>query len=62
MDKIETIIILIKKPKNRKLDLKGKIESNKNFNKMTKKKERERDSKQKDRIETYCIYKLETKD
>jgi len=37
MDQIEIIIILIEK-KNHKLDLKDKIESNKNFDKRTKKK------------------------
>jgi hypothetical protein len=38
MDQIEIIIILIEKTKNHKLDLKNKIESNKNFDKRTKKK------------------------
>ena len=38
MDQIEIIIILIEKTKNHKLDLKDKIESNKNFDKRTKKK------------------------
>lgn len=38
MDQIDTIIILIEKTKNHKLDLKDKIESNKNFDKKTKKK------------------------
>jgi hypothetical protein len=38
MDQIEIIIIIIGKIKNYKLDLKDKTESNKNFDKKTKKK------------------------
>jgi hypothetical protein len=42
IDQIEIIIIFIEKTKNHKLDLKGKIESSKIFDKMTKEK-RERE-------------------
>jgi hypothetical protein len=56
-DQLKSLLFSLKNIKKYKLDLKDKIESNKNFDKRKKKKNKIK--KQKNQIKTYYIYKLE---